>query len=325
MSLPISVNSGNVRPIEVIEDDTHFLVRIYPEIRDRAKKISGRSWDGSRQAWVYPKTPFTYDALKEEFERDAQIFNLRRPKVQRPAGIKPSFKELDDEFEEQVLDEIRALEGIGESQGKMHDQLEQIQGILESLKDIATNHSRSLDEVLETQEKATKTLNKFDVPIQKFVEVQKEEVLPDSIDLTRQKEIELFEKALITIVCLIPTQKDSFRDWILKYHPIIYPSDFINEAHEFLRNKIADALAVDPRTDFGKLVQQAKEESIYVSDLPDKTVKPIPILFTLNNIRNRFAHPPLNFSQEDKWSRSILYLMNLALVWSILDVEDSNA
>jgi hypothetical protein len=44
----ISFNPGKLGPIEVSEDNTHFLVQIHPGNRERAKKIPGRQWDGNR-------------------------------------------------------------------------------------------------------------------------------------------------------------------------------------------------------------------------------------------------------------------------------------
>ncbi|HEY9903364.1 MAG TPA: hypothetical protein V6D43_13225, partial [Candidatus Sericytochromatia bacterium] len=71
MSMLLSTNPEKFGHIEVSEDDTHFLVRIHPGNRDRAKKIFGRQWDGVRKAWVYPKEPSIYEALVDEFQKDA--------------------------------------------------------------------------------------------------------------------------------------------------------------------------------------------------------------------------------------------------------------
>jgi hypothetical protein len=98
---------------------------------------------------------------------------------------------------------------------------------------------------------------------------------------------------------------------------------------EFLKQHLSKFLKDENnRVDFIDLIQRAKDEDVFFifSDRPDPTIKPIPILYTLNNIRNRFAHPPVNFSQPEKWSRAILYLMNLALVWSkvVMEAEEGD-
>jgi hypothetical protein len=328
MNMPLSTNPENFGPIKVSEDDTHFLVRIHPGIRERAKKISGRQWDGVRNAWVYPKEPSIYEALVDEFQKDADSFNIRRPKTQRPAGIKPPAKQPDDdEFEDKRLEEIPSFGDSGESQAKIHSELEAMRVMLESLKDVAANQSLSLEELRETQKEATKALTKFEPSIQQVVKTKPVEVLPDNLDLTKQKEIELLEKALIRVACLTAGEQKSFLDWVNNHHPLGRPADFVNETHEFLKKQLGKIVGDENlHTDFTNLVQKAKDENLIFNDWADPTIKPIPILFTLNAIRNRFAHPPIDFSQWEKRSRSILYLMNLALVWSrvVMEAEEGN-
>src|SRR6266480_1704439 len=139
MSMPFDTNPEKLGRIEVVEDDTHLIVRIHPENRDRAKKILGRQWDEDRKAWVYPKDQLTHEALVEEFQKDADRFNIQRPKIKRPPGIKPPAKERGDEFDDHIPEEIRSLGDFGEGQTKIHGELEQILGMLESLKDVAAN------------------------------------------------------------------------------------------------------------------------------------------------------------------------------------------
>lgn len=325
MSMPLSTNPEKFGPIEVSEDDTHFLVRIHPSNRDRAKKIFGRQWDGARRAWVYPKDQLTYEALIEEFQKDADSFKIRRPKTQRPAGIKPPAKEPDDdEFEDELLEEIPSFGDSGENPGKIYSELEEIRVMLESLKDVAANQSRILEEVRGTQEEATKALTKFEPPIQQVVKTKPVEVLPDSLDLTKQKEIELLEKALIRIACSTANEKKSFCDWVSKHAPLDRPRDFVSETHEFLKEQLGKIVEdEDPDTDFYNLVKKAENENLIYSERFDP-IKPIPLLKNLNAIRNRFSHSRGEFSQSERWNRSILYLMNLALVWSkvVMEAED---
>jgi hypothetical protein len=321
----LSTNPEKFGQIEVSEDDTHFLVRIHPGNRDRAKKIFGRQWDGDRKAWVYPKEPSIYEALVDEFQKDADNFNIRRPKTQRPAGIKPPAKEPDDdEFEEQLLEEIPSLGDSGQSQGKIHSELEAMRVMLESLRDDASHQRRTLEELRETQKEATKALTKFEPRIQQVVKTKPVEVLPDSLDLTKQKEIELLEKALIRIACSTANEKKSFCDWVSKHAPLDRPRDFVSETHEFLKEQLGKIVEdEDPDKDFYNLVKKAENENLIYSERFDP-IKPIPLLKNLNAIRNRFSHSRGEFSQSERWNRSILYLMNLALVWSkvVMEAED---
>ena len=328
MSMLLSTNPENFGPIEVSEDDTHFLVRIHPGNRDRAKKISGRQWDGLRKAWVYPKEPSIYDALVEEFQKDADSFNIQRPKTEPPIGIKRPAKEPDnDEFEEQLLEEISSLSDIDESQGKIHSELEAMRVMLESLRDDASHQSRTLEELRETQKEATKALTKFEPPIQQVVKTQPvKKVLPDSLNLTKQKEIELLEKALVRIACLTANEQKSFCDWVSKHAPLDHAGDFVNDTHEFLRRQLGKIVG-DKKfltKTFFDLIKTVEKEELIFFDKDNPADRPIRILHALNTHRNCMKHP--NFSKSEKWSRSILYLMNLALVWSkvVIEVEDCN-
>lgn len=74
MSLPVSHSSGKLEPIKVTEDDTHFLVRIHSDNRERTKSIPNRQWDGDRKVWVYAKDLAIYDALIAEFWKGADRF-----------------------------------------------------------------------------------------------------------------------------------------------------------------------------------------------------------------------------------------------------------
>lgn len=239
MSMLLSTNLGKFGLIEVSEDDTHFLVRIHPGNRDRAKKISGRQWDGVRKAWVYSKEPSTYEALVDEFQKDADSFNIRRPKTKSPACIKPLAKETDDdEFEDELLEEIPSLGDSGENQGKIYSEFEEIRVMLESLKDVAANQSRILEEVRGTQEEATKVLIKFESSTQPTVKAGTVEVLPDHLDLTKQREIELLEKLLIIVACQTTKEQKSFCEWVSKYKPCSYRREFrIIEEFAGLRNR----------------------------------------------------------------------------------------
>ncbi|MDP6537682.1 MAG: hypothetical protein QGG02_15370, partial [Gammaproteobacteria bacterium] len=78
--------------ISVYEDDDKFLVKIPATQKLRASRIAGRRWDFKLVAWVYPKTLACYDSLKAEFERDAEVFNIRKPKRKPiPSPPKPAF------------------------------------------------------------------------------------------------------------------------------------------------------------------------------------------------------------------------------------------
>jgi hypothetical protein len=325
MSMPFNTNLGKLGLIEVFEDDTHFLVRIHPENRERARRIVGRQWDGHRKAWVYPKNPTTYEALVEEFQNDADSFNIRRPTTRRPPGIQPPVKELDkDDFEDQLFEDIRSIGNIGESQEKMFGELEQIREMLGSLRDVAANQSRVLEDLRGTQEETTKVLIKFEPPTQQKIKAETVEVLPDSLDLARQREVELFEKAIVMVACCTAREQRSFCEWVSQYKPLREPSGFVTRTHEFLKKQLARLVGDEnPRITFHALILKARNGSLIYRDENHPADRPISILFTLNEHRNCFGHP--DFDQWEEWNRSILYLMNLALVWSKVVIEAENS
>lgn len=319
MSMPFNTNTT-----EVFEDDTHFLVRIHPENRDRAKKIIGRQWDGDRKAWVYPKDPLTYEALVEEFQKDAESFTIRRPKTKRPPGVKPPVEEPDnDEFEDQLLEEIRSLSELGESQDKMHGEIEQIREMLGSLRDVSVNQSRVLEEVRGTQEETAKVLIKFEPSNQQTIKAETIEVLPNSLDLTKQKEIELLERVLVMIVCSTASDQKSLCEWINNHQPLRSPAAFVTRTHEFLKGQLGKIVGDEnKRTNFNALIDRANRERLIYSDPNKPEEEPILILKCLNFHRNYFGHPTCN--QWEEWKRSILYLMHLPLIWSKVVIDEES-
>ncbi|KYC41831.1 hypothetical protein WA1_17555 [Scytonema hofmannii PCC 7110] len=200
--------------------------------------------------------------------------------------------------------------------------------MLESLRDDASHQSRTLEELRDIQKEANKVLTEFEPPIQQVIKTKPVEVLPELLNLNKPKEIELLEQALVMIACSTTGEKKSFCDWLNKHKPLSHPADFVNETHEFLKNQLIKlVMDEDPHTDFHNLIKRARDENvIFYKDESDPTIRPISILFNLNDIRNRFAHPPIIFSQREKWSKSILYLMNLALVWSkvVMEAEEGD-
>jgi hypothetical protein len=317
-------------PIVVIEDATHFIVRIHPENRDRAKKISGRQWDGDRRAWVYPKNQSIYEALVAEFQKDADKFDIRRPEAEGPPGNKPRAKEPAEKFENQLLKDLLSTGDLGESRGRIHSELQQLRGLLESLKEGTDNQSRTLEELRGTQEQAAKILIQFEKSTQQQNKPEVITVVPDRLGLAKQEEIRLFERALITVASLTigrEEEKRSFLDWMTKQQPLFRATDFVNASHEFLKKQLHKIVGDEnPRISFASLLEKARNLNIFYDDQSrsDSMIRPIAGLTTLNVIRNHLAHPPENFNRWERWNGSILYLMNLALIWSKVVIQTEN-
>jgi len=79
------------KPIRVFENESNFLVEIPANQKTRASRIAGRRWDPNFVAWIYPKTIECYEALKTEFQKDADFFDIRKPKKQPILEARPSI------------------------------------------------------------------------------------------------------------------------------------------------------------------------------------------------------------------------------------------
>ena len=305
-------------PIKLTQDNSYFFVSIHPENRDRAKKIIGRQWDGERRAWVYPKNLDTYNALTEEFKNDADVFDIQRPKI-IPTKKAPPEKinnenDLIDVFDKKTFIEMNSL---NEGHYQINTQLSQIQDILESITDLTSAHSRHFEDLREGQEIVSKAIIGLKPSPPKKVEPKKIEILPETLTLNRQKELQLIEKVLINIAYETSGKKESFFNWMIKHAPLERPAEFVTATHELIKEQLEKLLVGDVNTEisFGSLIyQNEKENNIYIKK--DDPVKVFIILRTLNDIRNRFGHPRGIFSPYERWARSILYLMNLALIWN---------
>lgn len=319
MTMPFTTNAQKFGPIEVTQDNNHFLVRIHPDNRDRAKKIAGRQWDGERKVWVYPKDLQTYDALVAEFKKDADTFDIRKPKTKHPPDIKPPAEETDgEEFEE-----LRSIGELDDGHGKIHGQIDRICDMLESLNELASNQNRSLEELRDHQTEAAKILKRIESPPKETIKTEKVEVLPELLDFNNPEERPLIEKALLAVACGTSNESKSFQKWVESHSPLENPDRFVTATHEELKQQLEKIVETGPGVTFYKLVQLAQRDNlIYEGEEPIKVFR---ILYSLNDIRNRFDHPR-NFQWHERWARCILYLMNLALVWRkiMMDTEDGH-
>jgi hypothetical protein len=320
MTMPFTTNAQKFGPIEISQDDNHFLVRIHPENRDRAKNIAGRQWDGGRRAWVYPKDLPTYNALFAEFKKDADTFGIYPPKTKRPADIKPPPEEADaEEFEE-----LSSIGDLGEVQGKS-DQFELIRETLEAVNALASTQNRSFEELRDHQTETARLLKRIESPAQETIKAEKIEVLPELLNFDNSKERLLIEKALLAVAYDTSKKSKSFRKWVELQSPIENPNDFVTNTHEELKQQLEKIIGEsDTKVNFTDLVKQAQQDKLIYLERDDP-IRVFSILFALNDIRNRFAHAR-KFHRSERYARSILYLMNLALVWPkiIMDTEDGH-
>jgi hypothetical protein len=56
--------------VHLTENETHYILRIHPSQRERARSIAGWYFETDGKYWRYPKTARSYDALIAEFGDD---------------------------------------------------------------------------------------------------------------------------------------------------------------------------------------------------------------------------------------------------------------
>jgi len=319
MTGTIFPNADKAGPIRVTEDQKNFLVEIHPNDRDRAKMIPGRQWDGARTAWVYTKTPTTYDALVAEFKRDADVFEIRRPKTKRPSGITSAPAEEDDEEFD-----WSALEDLGEGQSKLQDDLADIRNALGTFSESFSNQERVLERIHASQKEIGEHIRESSEQSDLSDEPNSVEMLPDELDASDHAHLELLEQTLKQMAYVSSGQLQTFGEWLEKHQPLSRPLRFVSDTHELLKEQLEKIVGDTDHSDsFYNLIHRAKDENLIFLDRGD-TVKVFPILMTLNAIRNRFAHPRGDFHQWEQWNRAITYLMNLALVWPRIMIDQAD-
>ncbi len=325
--MPYSSSYEKFGPIQVSESDEHFLVHIHPENRDRAKRIPGRQWDGVRKFWVFPKDIRTFEALCEEFQKDADSFNIRKPKTKRPKNIQaPSFEhETEEETYNDYPEELRNLGDIEISQGQIQKEIEQVRNLIESLKDYSVSTQRSLKEIQQSQQRTDEILTEVQSTTKTSKKTEQKKAKRIHLDLSRERDIDLMEKTLMLIAVNVSKDR-SFAEWLDKQKPLSQPSDFIATTHELLKGQLEKLLEDSTSHEtFGFLVIRIRKENLIFNESHDP-VQVIPILNALNHHRNRFVHARGEFTDADRWSRSIIYLMNLAYIWPriVTDIEEGN-
>ncbi len=320
MTMPVPTHFSKHGEIRVIEDEgkSNFLVRIHPEDKDRVKKISGRQWDGHRKYWVFPKILDTYDSLCDEFKKDADEFTIRKPKTKRPPNITTPDQDQEDEFERSYLDEDNQ-----ELRSTLIDGIETVKVNLEILKGYSDSQNLIMAEIRSDQAKLIKQQQSLNKTLEDFEVVDEiDDTLPKNIDFESIDGIQLFDQALIEIaqnVCC----EESFKTWMKGSHPFSNPSDFVTETHEALKKMLFSLLGFNYDADyqFHDLILEAKFQNFFYTDKHD-LFKPIQTLFSLNHIKNKFSHPDRNInSKYEKQNASIIYLLNLAQIWSKMTEE----
>ena len=289
--MPVS-NHTSQSPIEVTENDLEFMVKIPAGQKERASKIPGRRWNPEIKRWVYPKSLPVYEALSEEFKRNAAVFDIRKPKSIRLPLPKSLPNEGDQTFEE--------WQDLTDKTSEIHEKFnglqEQVTAILGSV------------QAVETMAKETQDL----VKAQRVADKSKlQELKPDLPDpkITSREDLASIEKGLCRLAFEASGRDQSLARWLSKHNPLSLPHKFVSDTHEKVRSSIAAIVGnSNYRSEsFHDLANRLRDRS-------DIDPKLIYLLLAMNMHRNSVSHSE-GSSDAEQQSRSIIYLFNLALVW----------
>lgn len=314
-----------IGPVVITESPKHFLVRIPPDRAEMARKIPGRQWDGDRKMWVFPKAAATFDALEAEFKAGADVFAIRRPdndcrslsksntKIARETS--PESPKTEEEFEEHLTVVAQHQPDDGQS-------LESLYRLMLGMQEGMTEHQRMLQVVIEKNEDLTEKVAAMGVPTNsKSKEIQIVKELPDLLDLAKTADLRLLEKALIGVAYVTCGRDQTFMKWAMRHEPVLKPFEFVHTTHELLKQQLEKIAGRGPEAAFWELVDFIRKEELIYCDRSDP-IQVFHILGAMNAIRKVFGHPRTSLGEAERMTRSILYLMNLALVWRRVMVDE---
>lgn len=290
-------NSNGVRPIRVFENDINFLVEIPASQKIRASRIAGRRWDPGLVAWIYPKTLDCYEALKAEFQRDADSFDIRKPK-RKPAPearLAQTSDEGDTDFEKEWKELSENTSNIHSSFSDVSGKIDFLVKTVQSLEDSSTSLERMI--IARNLESSLSQENEAEI------QCQESNVNDDTLEL-----------GLKHIAVESSGQDKSFKQHLDKYNPLSKPERFVMRTHEHLLRALAEIAGdTDPRESaFSRYVHHVKENDL----VPNTREKNVPaILFMLNGHRNQVVHSK-DMPEYELKNRAISYLMGVAQIWS---------
>ena len=286
------------KPIKVYENDTHYLVEICATQKHRASDIPKRRWNRHLTAWVYPKTAELYDALKTEFQKDAEVFDIKPPQVSRVSkASQMSVEEMQTRIEES---QKKKTENRKNAEEKFDQQfiavMDKLEGLTRHVEKIEDTNDAMQDLLLEQVSHAEKFANNQNKD-------NESEVVSD----------QALELSLMMIAFEASGRDESFKLYLEQHHPITKPERFITRTHHLLGTELANIGGIPDtsRTTFLDRVNFLQEHGLLSMD----KAKSVPqTLKTLNHHRNQVAHNS-EMSEFELKSRAITYLMGVASIW----------
>ncbi len=285
----------SVNTIKVYEENNKYLVKIHPSQKLRASRIVGRRWDSGLIAWVYPKTQACYEALKAEFECDSELFSIGLPETQ---GVS-------------IPPKLVVEEGVSE------DEWNDLTYKTADINDKFTSVSEKMDTLL----KSFSILEASTNSIEKSLTDQRvsKQKLNMDVDIKSHSGLQVLEIALKALAYEASGRDKSFFNFFESHNPLTKPEKFVMRTHEHLLYELA-AIAgeANPReANFSKYIHTVKDGNLVSLEKGHNVPS---ILFTLNNHRNNIIHTK-GMSESELINRSIIYLMNVALIWKDIASE----
>lgn len=308
-------------PLVLTEAPKHFLARLPTDAGERAHRIPGRQWDGIRKMWIFPKTVEVFKALQAEFKSDADVFAIKEPERGVGAQVDPFESEEGGEPDalEDELTNIAQEAPIGVTGS------DPISRALQGIHDGVTEQQKILQDLLTKQEDIAERLTELEAaPNAASKEIRVVKELPGLLDLSKTADVALFEKAQISVAFVTSGRDQNLMNWLVKQKPMRMPMDFVSSTHELIKTQLETIAGIGgPETNFWDLVKHIREERLIYCQ-PFEPVQVFYVLGAMNSIRRQFAHPRNLVGEGEKMARSILYLMNLAMIWSRIMVDEES-
>lgn len=278
--------------IKVYEENNKYLVKIQASQKLRASRIAGRRWDPGLVAWVYPRTLDCYEALKSEFERDADLFDIRKPK-RMPVPHPPKLPT--QEYEEGIYED--EWKDLTKKTANIHDEFSNVSIKMDALLKnfrILEASTNSIEKSLNEQQAPKKQPN-------------------NDIDINSYSGLKYLEKTLKLLAYEASGRDESFKNFFDQHNPLTKAEKFVLRTHEHLLHELAAIAGEANPTEskFASYIHAVKDGNL----VPQERNHNVPsILFVLNNHRNSIIHAK-GMSEFELLNRSITYLMNVALIW----------
>lgn len=285
-----NIKSSSNRPIKVSENGTHYLVEISPGQKHRASRIPGRRWDPNQVAWIYPKTIDCYEALKDEFSRDAASFEIRKPKRKPAPQIRPK-----PVFDDDIFFPDDELKEPAETSSDIHDGFAEV--------------SEKIDVVLKT----IRSLEDSSQEIQQALAENENTSEASESEILNGINIEVVEDFLKKVAFESSGYDQSFLLHLEMYQPVAAPERFVMRTHEKLVHALAGICGESNirESAFGRFVKKIQDEEL-IEDSHEKRI--LQTLRILNYHRNQIVHSK-DMSDAELKNRALSYLMGVASVW----------